>query len=102
MEGRFLRENDMNAILKEEFHALENAHNLDRSAPAAHALHPHELQDILLNRRFGSNTNPWWTPSQVKPWDSRPWPLLPGERRGGCPKRGVQDAAQKSPAAASH
>lgn len=48
----------MNAILKEEFAALEKAHNLDRPAQTTHALHPHELLDILINRRFGVEYQP--------------------------------------------
>jgi hypothetical protein len=62
----------MNATLKEEFTALENAQALTCAASTTQVRHPHELLDILLmNRRFGVETNPWWTPSQVKPWDSR-------------------------------
>lgn len=67
----------MNAILKEEFAALEKSHNPDQpdhpqgvflpgsshcatttARPSAHALHPHELLDILLNRRFGVEYQP--------------------------------------------
>ncbi|MDD5328517.1 MAG: EAL domain-containing protein [Sulfuricella sp.] len=48
----------MNAILKEEFNVLEHAHRLARPTPAAAALHPHELLDILLNRRFGVEYQP--------------------------------------------
>lgn len=48
----------MNAILKEEFTALENAQALTCASSTTHALHPHELLDILLNRRFGVEYQP--------------------------------------------
>lgn len=48
----------MNALLKEEFAALEQARHPVRSTNAAHMLHPHELLDILLNRRFGVEYQP--------------------------------------------
>lgn len=47
----------MNAILKEEFRALENAH-LQALPAEDDALHPHELLDTLLNRRFGVEYQP--------------------------------------------
>jgi EAL domain-containing protein (putative c-di-GMP-specific phosphodiesterase class I) len=48
----------MNALLKEEFGALEHAHNLARPAQRSLALHPHELLDILINSRFGVEYQP--------------------------------------------
>lgn len=48
----------MNAILKEELSAIEHAHNLARPVPTAPRLHPHDLLDILLNRRFGVEYQP--------------------------------------------
>lgn len=48
----------MNAILKEEFSALEQAHNLARPAQTVPDLHPHEMLDILQNRRFGVEYQP--------------------------------------------
>lgn len=48
----------MNAILKEEFNALEYTHNQARPALAEPKLHPHELLDIFLNRRFGVEYQP--------------------------------------------
>ncbi len=44
----------MNAILKEEFKALEKAQN----AAPANSLHPHEALDILLRQRFGVEYQP--------------------------------------------
>lgn len=48
----------MNAILKEEFIAFEHAHNLLRPTQGTAELHPHELLDMLLNRRFGVEYQP--------------------------------------------
>lgn len=48
----------MNAILKEEFSALEHIHSQIRLVQAPPALHPHDLLDILLNRRFGVEYQP--------------------------------------------
>jgi EAL domain-containing protein (putative c-di-GMP-specific phosphodiesterase class I) len=48
----------MNAFLKQEFTALENAQTLTCKASTTHALHPHELLDIILHRRFGVEYQP--------------------------------------------
>ena len=48
----------MNAFLKEEFVALEQTRYWAQVTNTAHALHSHELLDILLNRRFGVEYQP--------------------------------------------
>lgn len=48
----------MNAFLKEEFVALEQTRHQAQVTNTAHALHLHELLDILLNRRFGVEYQP--------------------------------------------
>lgn len=48
----------MNVFLKEEFAALENAQAMTCAASTTHALHPHELLDILLHQRFGVEYQP--------------------------------------------
>lgn len=48
----------MNAFLKEEFRALERTHNLARPAQTVPDLHPHEMLDILQNRRIGVEYQP--------------------------------------------
>lgn len=48
----------MNAFLKQEFTALENAQTMACAASTIHALHPHELLDIILHRRFAVEYQP--------------------------------------------